>query len=87
MDTQWISDKISSDFVCFPVDDLNLETSQFCLKSFYEFLEETTDLNYNDIATVCQCIRFWIAKNRSFYVDKDSNILIRLNLKDFKGDL
>lgn len=87
MDTQWISDKLKSDFVCFPVDDLNLKTSQFCLKSFYEFLEETTDLHHNEIATICQSIRFWIAKNRSFYVDKDSNILIRLNHKDFKGDL
>lgn len=87
MDTQWISDKLKSDFVCFPVDGLNIETSQFCLKSFYEFLEETTDLHHSEISIVCQAIRFWIAKNRSFYVDKGSNILIRLNLKDFKGVL
>lgn len=87
MDTKWISDKIRSDFVCFPVDNLNIETTQICLKSFYDFLDDITDLDYNQIKTVCQCIRFWIAKNRSFYVDKDSNILIRLNLKDFGGDI
>ena len=87
MDTQWISEKLKSDFVCFPVDNMNLEKGNFCLKSFYEFLEDTTDLHHYEIETVCNCIRFWIAKNRSFYVDKDSNILIRLNLKNFKGDL
>ena len=87
MDTQCISDILRSDFVCFPVDDFNLQTSKFCLRSFFEFLEDTTDLHQDEIKTVCESIRLWIAKNNSFYVDKDSNILIRLNLKDFGGDL
>ena len=87
MDTQWISDKIRSDFVCFPVDDFNIETNKLCLRSFLEFLEDTTDLHHDEIKIVCDSIRFWVAKNRSFYVDKDSNILIRFNLKDFQGDL
>ena len=87
MDTQWISENLKSDFVCFPVDDLNIETNKICLRSFFEFLEDTTDLHHDEIKTVCESIRLWIAKNCSFYVDKGSNILIRLNLKDFKGDL
>lgn len=87
MKTEWISEKIDSDFVCFPVDDFNLETNKFCLRSFHEFLEETTDLHQDEISVVCDSIRHWIAKNRSFYVDKDSNILIRMSFKDFRGDL
>lgn len=87
MKTEWISEKINSDFVCFPVDDLNIETGKFCLRSFLEFLEDTTDLHHDEISIVCDAIRFWIAKNRSFYVNKDSNILIRMCLKDYGGDL
>lgn len=87
MQTDWISHKINSDFVCFPVDEFNMKTSNFCLKSFFEFLEDTTNLHQHEIESVCNCIRYWIAKHRSFYVNKNSNILIRLNLKDFNGDL
>ena len=49
MDTQFISDKIRSDFVCFPVDDFNIETNKLCLRSFLEFLEDTTDLHHDEI--------------------------------------
>lgn len=86
MKTDWISNEINSNFVCFPVDEINRKSSNFSLTSFYVFLEETTDLRLADIQTVCNCIRYWIAKHKSFYVDKNSNILVRLHLKDDRGN-
>lgn len=78
MNTEFLSNAIKSDFVTFPVDDINLKNNKVCLIRFFNFLELNTNLSYDQINDVCECVREYISNSRSFFIDKDSNICIRL---------